>query len=136
MKVCPILREAVSWKLGGDVGSLRDELAKLKLAKEVLFCPCGVVHGHQGACLQSEVFKMQSKKRGSGKFVYFWDPAGYGQTQSAATLYNSSGGDVVNLTGDDEDRDIEMGDSTGVTVSLSGGISLGRKEISRIKHWW
>ncbi|GJS23512.1 hypothetical protein Tco_0452144 [Tanacetum coccineum] len=41
MKVCPILREAVSWKLGGDVESLRDELAKLKLAKEVLFCPCG-----------------------------------------------------------------------------------------------
>ncbi|GJQ96405.1 putative reverse transcriptase domain-containing protein [Tanacetum coccineum] len=26
---------------GGDVESLRDELAKLKLAKEVLFCPCG-----------------------------------------------------------------------------------------------
>ncbi|GJV00886.1 hypothetical protein Tco_1330156 [Tanacetum coccineum] len=43
MKVCPILGEAVSWKLGGDVESLRDELAKLKLAKEVLFCPCGVV---------------------------------------------------------------------------------------------
>ncbi|GKD66832.1 hypothetical protein Tco_1308940 [Tanacetum coccineum] len=43
MKVCPILREVVSWKLGGDVESLRDELAKLKLAKEVLFCPCGVV---------------------------------------------------------------------------------------------
>ncbi|GJZ31333.1 hypothetical protein Tco_0576380 [Tanacetum coccineum] len=43
IKVCPILGEAVSWKLGGDVESLRDELAKLKLAKEVLFCPCGAV---------------------------------------------------------------------------------------------
>ncbi|GJV71216.1 hypothetical protein Tco_1491211 [Tanacetum coccineum] len=41
MKVCPILGEDVSWKLGGDVESLRDELAKLKLAKEVLFCLCG-----------------------------------------------------------------------------------------------
>ncbi|GJV97253.1 hypothetical protein Tco_1548830 [Tanacetum coccineum] len=75
--------------LPGDVGSLRDELAKLKLAKEVLFCPCGTVHGHQD---------------------------------------NSSGGDVVDLTVDDEDRDTKMGDSTGVSVSLSGGISLEGKK--------
>ncbi|GKA98694.1 hypothetical protein Tco_0826631 [Tanacetum coccineum] len=43
-----------------------------------------------------------------------------------------SGGGVVDLTGDedptDEDGDIGMGDSTGVLVSLGGGISSGGKK--------
>ncbi|GJR58753.1 hypothetical protein Tco_1098231 [Tanacetum coccineum] len=47
---------------------------------------------------------------------------------SCQNLDNSSSGDVVDLTGDDEDRDTEMGDSTGVSVSLSGGISSKGKK--------
>ncbi|GJS57412.1 hypothetical protein Tco_0652196, partial [Tanacetum coccineum] len=43
-----------------------------------------------------------------------------------------SGGDVVDLTGDedltDEDGDIGMGDSTGVSVSLGGEIFSGGKK--------
>ncbi|GKB52247.1 hypothetical protein Tco_0903000 [Tanacetum coccineum] len=45
---------------------------------------------------------------------------------------NSSGGDVVDLTGDNEDRDTEMGDSTGVSVSLSGGISSEGKKSQEL----
>ncbi|GJU89301.1 hypothetical protein Tco_1301724 [Tanacetum coccineum] len=50
-----------------------------------------------------------------------------------------SGGGVVDLNGDedptDEDGDIGMGDSTGVSASLGGEIFSGGKKCGEIKHW-
>ncbi|GJS12105.1 hypothetical protein Tco_0368901 [Tanacetum coccineum] len=72
----------------------------------------------------------------------------------AGAIDVDSGGGVVDLTGDedptDEDGDIRMGDSTGVSMSLGGEISSGGNksresnigdsrehwELEKIQHWW